>query len=94
LNIVEGKRSRISFVIEPRYNSQAESYYPMAYAYLNGKISGAVLYDVDAHHFYEVPEGPATLNIDSSDAQIKIYGIRFYSTALSDSAILNNYTAS
>jgi hypothetical protein len=31
---------------------------------------------------------------DSTHGQIKIYGIRFYSTALENRVILNNFTAS
>jgi len=37
---------------------------------------------------------PAQLIINSASAQISVYGIRFYANALSDSDILNNYTAS
>lgn len=85
--IVEGKRMRLSFVIEPQSQS-----YPLCYTYLNGKISGATKYTVGIDEFKD-GYYPATLNIDSSAAQVKIYGIRFYSNALKDNVILNNYTA-
>ena len=91
LNLVEGKRTRVSFVIEP--NTGIVNF-PMVYGYLNGKISGAVIYNAASDSFNDTQEGQAKLKIDSEDAQIKIYGIRFYSTALSDRLILNNYTAS
>lgn len=91
LNLVEGKRTRVSFVIEPNTGSIE---FPMVYGYLNGKLSGAVIYDKDSDAFKDVSTGPASIIIDSTDAQIKVYGIRVYSTALGDRLILNNYTAS
>ena len=86
--IVEGKRMRLSFVIEPQTQS-----YPLCYTYLNGKISGATKYTVGIDEFKD-GYYPATLKIDSSAAQVKVYGIRFYNNALKDNIILNNYTAS
>lgn len=88
LNIVEGKRIRVSFVIEP---NTGKIEFPMCYAYLNGKLSGAVIYDKGASY---KEDQPAYLSISSSKAQVKIYGIRFYSNALGDKMILNNYTSS
>ena len=91
LNLVEGKRTRVSFVIEPNTGSIE---FPMIYGYLNGKLSGAVIYDSSADTFKDVSDGPAYLVMDSENAQLKIYGVRIYSTALGDRVILNNYTAS
>lgn len=91
LNIFEGKRIRVSFVIEP--NPKTTNGFPMCYAYINGILSGAVIYAID-DAFKDSTWEPATLKIDSTDAQVKIYGVRFYSSALSDRVILNNYTAS
>lgn len=91
LNLVEGKRTRVSFVVEPNTGTIE---FPMVYGYLNGKISGAVIYDSASDSFKDTQEGQAKLRADSTDAQIKIYGIRFYSSALNDRMILNNYTAS
>lgn len=90
INLIEGKRIRLSFVIEPN-----DSYhpYPMCLTYLNGKISGAAIYSKQ-DSFIDSTDGPAELIIDSSQAQIKIYSIRFYTNALNDNEILNNYTAS
>ena len=86
--IVEGKRIKASIVIEPD-NGTID--FPMCYTYLNGKLSEATIYDkddtfIDGYH-------PAELQVDSTYAQIKIYGIRFYNAALSEKVILNNYTA-
>lgn len=91
--IVEGKRVRLSFVIEPNDNGKDPTYFPMCYTYLNGILSNAVLYD-KGDKFIESSDNPAQLYIDSTSAQIKIYGIRFYTIALKDRAILENYTAS
>jgi hypothetical protein len=67
--------------------------HPMALTYINGKLSGASFYDVKNDHFESSPEGPATLQIFGSKAQIKIYGIRVYSSALSHRTIAENYMA-
>jgi hypothetical protein len=89
LNLVEGKRIRLSFVIEPKTIQ-----YPMCYAYLDGKLSGAVIYN-SGDSYQDTSEGtPATLQANSSNAQIKIYGIRFYNSALSSKVVLDNYIAS
>lgn len=90
MNLIEDKRIRLSFVIEPN-----DSYhpYPMCLTYLNGKISSAALYS-PSDSFIDSSNIPAQLVISSEYAQIKVYGIRFYSSALADTNILNNYTAS
>jgi len=90
LNIVEGKRIRVSFVIEPNTGSID---YPMCYTYLDGKLSAAVIYD-SGDAYKDSTDNPARLQISAADAQVKLYGIRFYSSALTDKVILNNYTAS
>ena len=86
--MVEGKRVRLSFVIEPRSVK-----FPMCHCYVDGKSSGSVIYN-EKDDFKDVADNPAYLKIDSTSAQVKIYGIRFYSTALTNRVILNNYTAS
>ena len=91
LTLVEGKRTRISFVIEPNTGTIQ---FPLLYGYLNGKISSVAHYTKVTQAFKDLTDSPAYLTIDSRNAEIKIYGIRFYSTALSDRIILNNYTAS
>jgi hypothetical protein len=87
LSIVEGKRIRYSFVIEPKSVN-----YPMIYGYVNGKMTAACPYTTTI--FTDFIDKPARLTANSTDAQIKIYGIRIYSSALNDIMILNNYTAS
>ena len=86
--LVEGKRVHLSFVIEPRSVK-----FPMCHCYVDGKSSGSVIYD-EKDDFKDAADNPAYLKIDSTSAQVKIYGIRFYSTALTNRVILNNYTAS
>jgi hypothetical protein len=94
--LVEGKRTRLSFVIEKNDINDPNpdpSYFPMCYTYLNGILSSSVLYDKN-DRFVDSSDNAAQLQIDSTNAQIKIYGIRFYTIALKDRAILENYTAS
>ena len=88
LSLVEGKRIRLSYVIEPNNTD-----FPLFLSYVNGIISGAAIYDTN-DSFVDSSATQAQFICDSSSAQIKIYGIRFYSTALLDNVILNNYTAS
>jgi hypothetical protein len=90
LNLVEGKRTRVSFVVERNPNKSGE--FPLMYGYLNGKISAAKIYGEAT--FIDALNNWATLQVTSNDAQVKIYGIRFYNIALDDRTTLNNYTAS
>lgn len=86
--VTEGQRIKISMVIEPNNGSIS---FPMAYTYMSGKLTEAVILD-RTDRFVDT-NTPARLEISSEFAQIKIYGIRFYSSALSEKDILNNYTA-
>ena len=90
LNLVEGKRIRLSYVIEP---NDGENKFPLFTSYINGIISGAAIYST-SDSFEDSTAQRAKLEFNSEAAQIKIYGVRFYSTALSDNLILQNYTAS
>lgn len=90
MSLIEDKRIRLSFVIEP---NDSKHDFPMCLTYLNGKISGAAIYS-KKDNFIQSLDEPAELIINSANAQISIYSIRFYTNALSDSDILNNYTAS
>lgn len=89
LNLVEGKRTRVSFVLEP---NTGKIDFPMCYAYLDGKLSAAKIYE--SNDSFKDSNNPAYLNINAENAEVKIYGIRFYSSALADKMILNNFTAS
>lgn len=91
VSIVEDKRIRATFVIEPQTDKNNK--FPLCLTYIDGIISGAIIYTKDTDTFKD-STNPATLKIDSTNAQVKIYGIRFYSTALGDDDILNNFTAS
>jgi hypothetical protein len=87
--LVEGKRTRVSFVLEP---NTGKIDFPMCYAYLDGKLSAAKIYE--SNDSFKDSNNPAYLNISAENAEVKIYGIRFYSSALVDKVILNNFTAS
>lgn len=86
--IIEGKRMRISYVIQPKTQT-----YPMCFVYLDGVLSGATI-QKDSDKFVQSSADSATLSIRSDASQVKIYGIRVYASALSDDTILRNYTAS
>ena len=92
MDLAEEERVRLSFVVEPNAKG-TENNFPMIYTYLNGIISSIVSYGETAS-FKDSSDNPATLMINSENATIDIYGIRFYSTALTDGDILNNFTAS
>jgi hypothetical protein len=77
LNLVEGQRIKLSYVIEP----DAADNFPMCYTYLNGIIS-SVYSKKESDDFTNHPQNPAYLTIDSTFGQIDVYGIRFYSSAL------------
>lgn len=89
LNLVEGKRTRVSFVLEP---NTGKIDFPMCYTYLDGKLSAAKIYE--SNDSFKDSNNPAYLSISAEHAEVKIYGIRFYSSALADRMILNNFTAS
>lgn len=88
LSVVEGKRMRISYVVEPKTKE-----WPMCLAYVNGILAGAtILKKTDNNDFKEI--NTTSLKINSDNAQINIYGLRVYANALDDSQIVSNYTAS
>lgn len=86
-SLLENKRTRLTFVVESKNIK-----FPMCYVYINGVLSGAVIYDTKDS--FQQAINQARLKIFSDKASVKIYGIRFYTKALSDSGVLNNYTAS
>ena len=92
---VPGKRVRISFVITPDgktpYNGMASN---MVCTYVNGVLSGFVSYGEDT--FSKAPvetKESGKFIFDSTYADIDIYNIRVYETALTDRAVLGNYFA-
>ena len=89
LNLVEDKRIRLSYVVE---SNQYEEF-PMCYIYLNGILSYANTYDKENAIFSNTAT-KAFLNIDSTFAELSIYNIRFYQSALNAQTVLNNYQAS
>lgn len=88
LNLVEGKRIKLGFVIEPKGAEE----YPMCYTYLDGIISNVFNY-LNTYDFNNNSANPAELKISSEGGQINIYNIRMYSTALDEQTMLNNFQA-
>lgn len=88
LNLVEGKRIKLTYLIEPRKNQK----FPMVYTYLDGIISKVISY-AETDSFKESTDHPARLQITSEAGEVYVYGIRFYNTALNESVILNNQQA-
>lgn len=91
LNLVENKRIKIAFVVEKN-----DVQFPMIMAYLDGIASSVNKYETTDRLIDASGDGatPATIEIDSTQAQIDLYGIRVYSSGLAQSVILNNFQAS
>ena len=89
LNLMEGKRTKIAFSVEPKSVGD----FPLCYTYLNGILSQVAIYSKSDKFGGDIAY-PATLSIDSTYADIKIYSIRFYSVERGSVNILNNYIAS
>lgn len=91
INIVEGQRIKISYVIEKN-----DVDFPMILAYLNGIISSVSKYEKTDRLIDASGDGatPGTLTINSDYAEVDIYGIRIYSAALEQSVVLENYQSS
>lgn len=87
LNLVEGKRIKLSFVIE----ASSSQTYPMCYTFLDGIISNVVNYDKG--YDFSNSTYPGYLKIDSTGGQINVYNIRIYSVGLDEQTVLNNYQA-
>ena len=93
---VPGKRVRISFVITPDgrspYAGMASN---MVCTYVNGVLSGFVSYGEDTFLASTTQNAESGKFVfDSTNADIDIYNLRVYQTALSDRAVLGNYFAS
>lgn len=88
MNLVEGKRIKLAFVVEP----ESEEKYPMCYTFLDGIISNVFNYLSD-DDFNNNPQNPGYLRISSEGGQVNIYNIRMYNTALDEQNVLNNYQA-
>jgi hypothetical protein len=60
LNLVEGQRIKLSFIVEPK-----SIQYPMCYTFLDGIISKVISYD-STYDFNNNPANPGYLKIDST----------------------------
>ena len=97
---VPGQRVRVSFVITPDgkkpYATMPSN---MICTYVNGVLSGFVDYGNDTFKNFSNDASTVTADshkiiFDSTDADIDIYNVRIYQTALTDRAVLGNYFAS
>lgn len=80
-----GENNRISFVITPR--GEQENRGRFVKVYVNGVICGAVVYDYNANL-----SNNKKLHFEGTDgAEIELASIRFYSYALNNDEILDNY---
>lgn len=99
IDLVEGKRTRLAFVIE-----QSSAYdYPMCFVYINGHMSGATCYGTQN---IDLNDGqiPAYFRIVSAEldnnqqivanyGSINLYNYRVYNTEHNAASILYNYQA-
>ena len=80
-----GENNRISFVITPR--GEQDNRGRFVKVYVNGVICGAVVYDYNANLV-----NTKKLHFEGTDgAEIELSSIRFYSYALNNDEILDNY---
>ena len=86
----EDERIHLTWVIERENNDPISR--PLVITYLNGVISGMTQYAND-DNFKDLNVSPATISINSDNADIDIYNIRVYSAALDKKAVLNNHMA-
>ena len=84
-NLAEGERIKLTFKIEA-----GKEKYPMILTYLNGIVSNATSYSVKTDGVVSHNDSPEIFTVDSTGAEIHLYGVRFYNTAITESLILNN----
>lgn len=85
LNLVQGKRIKISYVVDPTHR--------LCYTYLDGIVSHIHKYE-ENDNFASTIDCPANLYITSTAGQVNMYGVRYYSSALNAQTVVSNYQAS
>ena len=80
----EDEHVRIAFVVEKRSENR------LIYCYVNGIISGAIIYPDDDDFSQATPVG---ISIGSSSAAVDIYCMRFYDNDLTRYQVLTNWIA-
>ena len=86
---VENERIKLTWVIEKQ---SGDLKYPKIITYINGIISGFTKYE-KSDELVQSPRDPAIFKINSTYADIDIYNIRFYQSALNSNQVLGNYIA-
>jgi hypothetical protein len=87
-NLVENKRIRLTYRIEPKSLAAG---YPMILSYINGICSNAEKYEPKTDDLLDSSANPAVLRIDSTHGEVDLYSVRFYNNAIDEAIILNNY---
>ena len=87
---VENERIRLTWVIEK--NTANTDFRPKITTFINGVISGFTPY-AKGDSIVESKDFPAKFIVNSENADIDIYNIRFYEIALTPDKVLDNYIA-
>ena len=87
-NLIDGERIKLTFKVEA-----GNTKYPMILTYLNGIVSNATNYSPKTDGITTHADIPELFTVDSTAAEIHLYGVRFYSSALDEATILNNVEA-
>jgi hypothetical protein len=87
-NLIDGERIKLTFKVEA-----GTTKYPMILTYLNGIVSNATNYSPKTDGITTHADVPELFTVDSTAAEIHLYGVRFYSSALDEATILNNVEA-
>ena len=87
-NLIDGERVKLTFKVEA-----GTTKYPMILTYLNGIVSNATNYSPKTDGITTHADVPEVFTVDSTAAEIHLYGVRFYSSALDEATILNNVEA-
>lgn len=87
-NLIDGKRIKLTFKMETDSIN-----YPMILTYLNGIMSKAQNYVTKIDGVTTHNDVPEMFTVDSTAAEICLYGVRFYNSPLDEATILNNVEA-
>ena len=87
----EDTRIHLTYVIEKLGTISSGNYY-FIYTYLNGVLSGIMRMDAN-ESFSQNINDPAIFTIESNYADVYLYSLRTYTTALAPRTVVNNYIA-
>jgi hypothetical protein len=84
-NLIDGERIKLTFKIE-----DIGQEYPMVLSYLDGIVSNATSYSEKTDAIITHVDNPETFTVDSTYAEILLYGVRIYNSPIDEATILNN----